>query len=420
MPEPTTRRSRRLSLAVALACLASPLSAQVVEEAHAWGATINDHLGWSIALSGQTAAVAGPGRHDNSLGDIAIHRRGGGSWIETQLVVGSAADKDTWFACDLALEGDVLAAGDWADSAGDPGQPGFQRGAAYVFRRPDGASPFAEEAYLVPGDLVSHDRFGWALALSGDVLAVSAVGDDDGGQESGAVYVFRHAAGSWTQEARLVAPAAAAHERFGWSLALDGDTLVVGADGSHAGAPDGGAAFVFTHAAGSWSLQATLTAAAPVRGERFGAALDLQGDQLAVGVPGRTVTDLPGAGAVEVWQRVGGSWSRETTLSDTAPAGFSNLGDTLALDDDRLLVGAPLADDAGSQSGRALLFVRDGGAWTVSGTLAPSLGDVNHTLGVGLDLDGPLAAVGAPRARNQSTLGLGLTTFFAGLPGATP
>ena len=416
-------RCRAITLASSTLLAAAWLSAVApaqVEEAAFFGLDINSNLGWAVALSGDTAAVAGPGRHDNSLGHVWVYQRSAGTWSETQLLVGSTVDKPDWFGYAVAIDGDVIAAGDWGESDGVAGAPGYQRGAAYVFRRPDGSSPFVEQQRIQPVDLAEHDRFGMAVALAGDLLAVAARGADDAGSESGAVYVFRETGDVWTQEARLTAPAGAADDRFGFSLALSGDTLAVGADGSDVAAGDAGAVYVYVYDGGGWTLQATLASASAARDDRFGTAVALQGDQLAVGVPRRDVSGQPNAGVVEVWQRSAGVWSLDDVLADPAPVGFDNLGTSVALDDGRVLAGEPHDDAAGAQAGTALLFGRVAGRWSLVSELGGSLVDASDQFGHGVALDGELTVVGAPGARESGTLALGLITCFSSTPEVGP
>lgn len=416
--EPSSTRAAAGLLRACCVCLGSLAAAQVEQASFAGG---NDaiSLGWSVSLSGSYAAVGSPGTHDNNAGYVHVYRNTGSTWSQVQVLLGSTATKESWFGASVALDGDVMAAGDWGDS-GLAGAPGFSRGAAYVFRRPDSLSPFVEEARLQPADLAEHDRLGTALDLSGEVLVVSAPGADDAGPQSGAAYVFRHAGGTWTQEARLIAPQGVAWDRFGFDVAVSGGTIAIGAEGDDQEAPDAGAVHVFVLDGGAWTLQATLVSAAAGRDDRFGTALDLQGDQLAVSVPRRDVAGRTNAGVVEVWRRSGSVWSLDGVLSATSPVDMDNLGLGVALDGDRVLAGIPNADAQGGQAGAAILFQRSGGVWTAGPPFAGSLVDVADQFGVGVALDGPLAVVGAPQALVLEPLSYGRVHLFGGMPGAGP
>jgi hypothetical protein len=406
-----------LAALATLVLLAAPVRAQV-QDAAFLGLNSNSNHGWSVALSGDTAAVGAPGAHTNSEGYVYVYRKLASVWTETQLLAGSTSDKTDWFGYAVASDGDVIAVGDWGESDGVSGQPGFHRGAAYVFRRSFAASLFVEEERVQPADLLEHDRFGSAIAIDADVLVVSARGADDAGTESGAAYVFRYDGAAWSQEARLVAPAGAAHDRYGYALSVSGDTLAVGAESADIAATDAGAVFVYQFDGATWALQATLTSEAAVRDDRFGTALDCQGDTLAVGVPRRDVLGKVNAGVVEVFRRNSGLWTLEDTLAIETPAVLDNLGTSVALNDDRLLVGIPNHDGAGPQSGGAALFLREFGVWLPAIEIFAAPLDNSDQLGRSVAIDGDLAVLGAPKVLQN--LKRGRVHLYSGVPGAGP
>jgi hypothetical protein len=178
----------------------------------------------------------------------------------------------------------------------------------YVFIR-DGAA-WSQQAYLKASNTGSNDVFGWSLALSGDTLAVGAAGEAsnasgiDGNQNNdsapftGAVYVFTRSGTTWLQQAFIKASNSEGDDVFGWSLALSGDTLAVGApreDSSAIGVggnqgsnslPDSGAVYLFSRGAGAWSQVDYIKAAVTDNGDFFGYSVTLSGDTLAAGAPG--------------------------------------------------------------------------------------------------------------------------------------
>ena len=125
------------------------------------------------------------------------------------------------------------------------------------------ATPAREVAKLTPGDALGSSVAGFSssVAISGDTAVVGASTDDDAGTDSGAAYVFTGSDGGWSQQAKLAASdAATRHGNFGESVAIDGDTIVVGPNNQDAGALVG-VAYVFVRTGGSWNLQATIAAA---------------------------------------------------------------------------------------------------------------------------------------------------------------
>jgi hypothetical protein len=182
------------------------------------------------------------------------------------------------------------------------------RGAVYVFTRSGGA--WSQQAYLKASNTDAGDFFGASVALSGDTLAVGAYGErsdatgvngdqsSNAARDAGAVYVFTHSGGAWSQQAYLKASNTGAGVRFGASVALSDNTLAVGAYGEDGGATgvngdqgsnsalSSGAVYVFTRSGGAWSQQAHLKASNTGAGDQFGRSVALSGDTLAVGTYG--------------------------------------------------------------------------------------------------------------------------------------
>src|SRR5262249_22540966 len=148
---------------------------------------------------------------------------------------------------------------------GDNFAAGSQGGSVHVFER--SGDQWQEEALLTASPSKPFDGFGWAIALQGDTLAVSSLGANDA---HGAVYVFVHVASSWLQQAELVADDGDHSDDFGWSVALSGNTVVVGASHEQTGGLYAGAAYVFARSGSSWSQQAKLQAADPGDEDNFG------------------------------------------------------------------------------------------------------------------------------------------------------
>ncbi|MDH3429531.1 MAG: cadherin-like beta sandwich domain-containing protein [Gammaproteobacteria bacterium] len=329
--------------------------------------------------------------------------------------------------------------GNSADNSAD------NSGAVYVFGR-DAASTWTQEAYIKASNTANSDAFGHAIALSGDTLAVSAFqedsaaagidGDDSDNSaiDAGAVYIFtRDVTGIWSQQAYLKASNTDPVDGFGVSVALDGDTLVVGAsyedalvsgvDGNQAdnNGPDSGAVYVFTRdAAGLWTQQAYLKASNPDAGDRFGGAVSLSGDTLAVGAAYERSksTGIDGNQASNSWSEAGavyvftrddvGDWSQQAYLKASNTGSGDRFGDSLVLSGDTLVVGAPLEDSAARgidgfqadnkalNSGAAYIFSRDvTGNWSQQNYLKGSNTDSQDQFGHSIALDGDLLVVGA-------------------------
>lgn len=393
-----------------------------------------DNFGSSVALSadGSTLAVGAADEDSNatgvngnqsnnggdSVGAVYVFVRGaGGAWTQQAYLKTSRAADGGQFGQALALSssGAVLA-------ASATGEDSFA-GAAYVFSR-NASGAWGQQARVVASHREANDIFGEALSLSGDgtVLAVGAVSEDSGATgvggngadnsvpSAGAVYVFRHAGGTWTQEAYLKASNTIIGGNFGSAVALsdDGTTLGVGESSGNGRA---GAAYVFTRAGGPWAEQAFLTAFNGVGRDLFGYALGLSGDgsTLAVGAP---FGGGGGTGAAYVFTRTGTAWSQQAYLTATNAENDDWFGFGLALsaDGNTLAVGAPREDSAGAGldgdpasngrtfSGAAYVFSRAGSLWSHAAYLKPPNPSANGFFGdraaLALSADGTSLVVG--------------------------
>jgi hypothetical protein len=233
----------------------------------------------AVGATGESSAatgVDGEQSDDSALesGAVYVFRRSGTAWSQEAYLKASNTDALDSFGMGVGLDGDTLAVGAGGERSRATGVGGDQRddsaenaGAVYVFRR--SGTTWTQDAYLKASNAASGDWFGWSLSLSGDTLAVGAQGEasaslgvggaeeDDSAPGAGAVYLFRRTEGAWSQLAYVKAPNARTGSRFGESVALTHDTLVVGAsfepsaargvngDMADESAPLSGAAYTF-------------------------------------------------------------------------------------------------------------------------------------------------------------------------------
>ena len=320
----------------------------------------------------------------------------------------SNTDAGDWFGAGVAVFGDTLVVNARTEDSAATGINGNQTdnsmtdsGAVYVFTRASGV--WTQQAYLKASDTNADARFGYWVDLEGDTLVVGAPISGD----TGTVYVFTRTGGVWSQQAALKASNARAGDFFGSSVAISGDTVVVGArfedsgaqgiDGNQTddSAPDSGAAYVFTRTGSVWSQQAYVKASNTRAGDRFGFSVDLSGNTLLVGAPsedGAAVgiggdqanTSTPDSGAAYVFTRNGSVWIQEAYVKSTNTGSGDGFGNGVAIAGDTFLVGAPFedsaavgiegnqADNSAPDSGAAYVFSKTGGAWSQEAYLKSS------------------------------------------------
>jgi uncharacterized repeat protein (TIGR01451 family) len=349
----------------------------------------SDAFGCSVAVSGDTAvagACGGEGPVGGAdTGSAYVFVRAGVLWTEQQELSAFDVGSSASFGFSTSISGDTVVVGArYADTAG-----GVDAGAAYVFVR--SGTTWTQEQKLLPSDGAAGDFFGTSVSVSGDTVAVGASSADTPGGfgfNTGAAYVFARAGTTWTLEQKLRSPDSAAIDLFGSSVSLSGETLVVGAwSDDTLGAPDSGAVYVFVRSGGAWTLQQKFRPFDYKSGARFGWSVSVSGETLVVGAP------APGlVGAAYVFQRFGTTWFQQQKL--VATAGATQFGQSVAVAGDTVVVGAPFA--GASAAGSASVFIRSGTSWTEQQTLVASDGAPNDAFGWSVSVSGETAAVGAP------------------------
>lgn len=250
--------------------------------------------------------------------------------------------------------------------------------------------PWVQQAKLLPADGAEDDLFGISVALEGDTALVGAYGDDDSGSASGSAYVFVRSGTIWSEQAKLVAADGTANDNFGAGVALDGDTALVGA-------PDYfengiyGSVYVFTRAGTVWSQQTKLLRTSGAIEDNFGSVVALDGDTALVGAHGLH-DDFSLTGSAYVFVRNGTTWSQQSTLLAPDGAGGDKFGGSVALNGDTALIGAPGDDD---WKGSAYVFIRSGSAWSHQAKLLTADMDAS-IFGGSVSLEGDTALIGAP------------------------
>ena len=290
---------------------------------------------------------------------------------------------------------------------------------------------FTQQAYLKASNIGSNDQFGFAVTVSGDTAVVGAPaetssatggGADNSLSNAGAAYVFIRSGTTWSQQALLKAENARSFDRFGTSVAVSEDTVVVGANEEDSIANNSGAAYVFTRSGTTWAQQAFLKADNPDAGDEFGASVGASGDTIVVGANqesssiagGAADNSANAAGAAYVFVRSGTTWSQQAFLkADNAEAG-DEFGASVSLSDATVVVGAALEDSGVSggaagnttvDSGAAYVFARNGATWSQQAFLkAENAGEGDH-FGQSVAVSGNMIVIGADREDSSSTGG---------------
>lgn len=296
---------------------------------------------------------------------------------------------------------------------GDPN--GRWVGAAYVFERArDG---WRARGKLTASDGDSFDRFGQSVAVDGDTALVASPNDETpNGQNAGAVYVFERGAQGWAQKAKFAPNTGDSGDTFGGSLALGGQTALVGAPTDED--PSGlyaGSASVFDGSGSNWRERATLSPREGAKQDSFGSSIDLSGDTAVVGASGVQSADGQASGAAYVFDRSGGEWSQRGRLTAEDGDGGDAFATSVAVTGDTAVVGAPQDEDPnGTNAGAAYVFGASGDGWTQMAKLVPENGDAEEFFGWSVAMANGVAFVSAPKANEPKGTRVGAVYVFTG------
>jgi hypothetical protein len=389
-------------------------------------------FGGAVAISGDTIVIGASGEtnrpvvNGNTNGGAAyVFVRSGTNWTEQAWLKASNGGTGDEFGGAVAISSDTIVIGARNEDSAATGTNGSQNnndapdaGAAYVFVR--NGTNWSQEAYLKPSNTGLEDRFGAAVAISGDTVVVGARYEDssargvnenennDAAANSGAAYVFVRTGTNWSQQAYLKASNADAGDFFGDSVAVDGDTVVAGAAGESSRARQvngnqtdnsaliAGAAYVFTRSGTNWSQQAYLKAFNGGGEDFFGTSVGVSGDTIVVGASGENsdgtnpwIVNTFYAGAAYVFVRSGTNWTHHAFLKASNPGGgpqglhFDSFGLAVAVSGDTVAAGLWDDSDSTGINGDPLNnnAVNAGAAYVFAG------------LGLGIFSDGPDGAI---------------------------
>jgi hypothetical protein len=356
----------------------------------------------------------GSSQSDNSLfesGAAYIFVRSGGAWIQQAYLKASNADASDNFGWSVGISSDTVVVGAPLESGNGSSQSDnslLESGAAYVFVRSAGV--WIQQAYLKASNLGAFDEFGASVGISGDTVVVGGLHE--------AAYVFVRSGGAWIQQAYLKASNPDVGDFFGSSVAISGDTVVVGApleSGNGSSQSDNsldfsGAVYVFVRTGAAWTQQAYLKASNLDAHDGFGASVGISGDTVVVGAPGESSNgssqsdnSLSASGAAYVFVRSGSSWSQQAYLKASNAGTGDQFGGSITISGDTTVVGASLeAGNGGSQNdnslvnaGAAYVFVRSGGAWGQQSYLKASNPGAFDVFGASVGVSGDTVVVGA-------------------------
>lgn len=308
----------------------------------------------------------------------------------------------------VAISGDTVVVGAPLDNS--------SLGAAYVYLKTGGVWALQEK--LTASDGAAGDRFGAAVSIAGDVVAVGAPGRAGA---TGSVYTFARTGTDWNQDTTvLVGSSTSPGDQFGVSVSVQSTDMVVGAPfQTVAGIPSKGAVYVFTNDGSGWVQQQRITENRNnvKAGAQIGWSVSISGNTIAAGAPGTNFGNKANVGAVFIYVRNGNVWTRQVRLN---PGGTRDdrVGSAVALFSNALVIGASGREVAGNvNQGVAFFETRAGTTWTLVSTLTSSDGAAHDHFGASVAIAGQFAVIGAPQDDPTPGVGAGKAYLF-GFTGA--
>lgn len=325
----------------------------------------DDAFGWSVALDGDRALIGAPDdEHVGGVGEGSafIFERTADGWTTTAKLIASSASTSYNFGFSVALDGDRALVG----APVDDHSGAVDAGSVYVFEL--SGDTWEEVARLTAFDFLDGDLFGYSVALDGDRALVGAVSSDGGAPDSGSAYIFEHFGGIWLEIDKLVPSDPRRDDQFAFSVALEGDRAVIGANwDDHAGGVSAGSAYVFEFSnfgfgQSGWTEVARLSASDAAAEDNFGVSVALEGDRIIVGAPtdDHTVDDRTAfdSGSAYVFELSAGRWTEVAKLVASDLFFDTAFGNSVALDGDRAFAGALYE---GFGAGATYVFTTGGG-----------------------------------------------------------
>jgi hypothetical protein len=355
-------------------------------------------------------------------------------WTTSQLESTTSSDNHpfSYFGYSVAISGNTAVIGAKGQNTGSTAD-----GAVYVFVQ--SGDIWIQQAKLIASDAGAGDNLGFSVAIDGDTIIAGAPGADvfggiprgfgNGISNTGAAYIFVRVDTTWTQQEKLTPIDSEQDAQFGYSVAIDADTVVVGAKdkdyfsdfkGKNSianGFPiNQGAAYVFNRSDASWSFDSKLMASdvwANQNDAQFGSSVAISGETIVIGaIKASNQAVIGQEGAVYVFNYSSSNWLEEARLSDST-LGASAFGSSVAVDGNTLVVGAPYVDDVSMTArGSAFVYVRASKGWSLQEELTPFIPDANFEFGSSVSISQDRIIVGSRGANSQDQPSKGAAYIF--------
>ncbi len=357
-----------------------------------------DYLGNSVAIAGNTAVIgaskAAVGANAAQGAVYVFVRNPSNVWTFQQKLTAADGAANDQFGNSVAIA-DIPAPAETVIMVGALGNDANGRanqGAVYVFERASGGATWISNQKLTATDGAANDTFGFSVAMTGNFAIIGANNADTPNRtDVGAAYIFYRSATAWSQEQKLTIPGNGNNnDHFGNSVSISGTLAAIG---SNVTGSQTGYAYVFERIPNTsvWASQIGFQA-----NGKYGASVAISGETLLVGSPEATVGANPGQGMVNFYKRVGSSWTDQGNYTAADGAVNDYFGTSLAISGDTAIIGSDFDDvGANENQGSAYIFSRAGTVWTEQQKLTAADGAAYNYFGISVAISDSTAIAGA-------------------------
>ena len=394
-------KNRRGRWIIALVAAVSSLAIWADQSAAQWceltqvlepGGTSNDNFGIAAAMSGDTAVIGSYRGGTSGAGTATVYRRIGSTWQFEATLTASDGSFSDWFGVSVAIDGDTIIVGAHEDDIDSTPNAG----SAYIFVRT--GTVWTQQQKFTADVPTSDDNFGISVAVSGDTAVIGANEDNVGPvANQGSAWVFVRSGTVWSFQQMLTASDGLLNDGLGISVAVSGSFAFIGASTDDVnGNENQGSVYVFARSGDNWNEQQKLVAPDGAEFDVFGWAVAVSGDTLIASAIADGTGKINQHGSVHVFINSNNTWVHQQKLVASDAAFTDIFGMSVDIDGDQLIVGAHRDDTRGIvEHGSAYIFARSGGAWSEQGKIVAPDAANNDRLGTSVAIAGNAAVSGA-------------------------
>jgi hypothetical protein len=308
-------------------------------------------------------------------------------------IVDDSAKLENRFGTSVSILGNFAVIGSPNDKIGS----NTQQGSASIYQLINGEWVFKQK--IIDGSGAPYDNFGTSVSISPTHIVIGAANDDVGTNiDQGSVIIFQMSAGIWVQMQKIIESTGAyTADRFGKSVSISGNFIIVGTPQSDIGANiDQGSASIYQLSSGVWIFLQKLTDLSGAAGDVFGSSVSLFGNYAVVGIPNDEVGTNAGQGSVNIYQLISGSWVFTQNLTDVFGAPNDAYGFSLSVSNNFLVVGTPYNDEgSNSNQGLAVIYQLKNGTWSVMQRIIDETNNSSNYFGCSVSISGNYIIVGS-------------------------